>query len=55
MTVAQAAVEIDRYAGAAGDIDPALGTVAVPVRLLVALRQAIRDERRETKDERGRA
>jgi hypothetical protein len=40
-----AAREIDDYAGAAGDIDP-IGTCAIPIRLLVNLRRAIRDEHR---------
>ena len=34
--------EIDRYAGAAGDIDPAVGMASIPIRMFVALRQALR-------------
>lgn len=40
--VLRIAREIDAYAGAAGDVQP-IGTVAVPIRLLVALRQALRE------------
>lgn len=40
-----AAAAIDEYAGAAGDIEP-VGTCAIPIRLLVNLRRALRDEHR---------
>lgn len=40
----QVAREIDDYAGAAGDIHPPVGMVAVPVRLLAALRDALKGE-----------
>jgi len=36
--------KIDRYSGAAGDIRPAVGVVAVPIRLLVELRDALNSE-----------
>ena len=35
--------EIDRYAGAAGDMDPAVGVASLPIRLYVALRRALRE------------
>lgn len=40
--VLRIAREIDAYAGAAGDVVPAVGVVAVPLRLLAALREALR-------------
>lgn len=36
--------EIDDYAGAAGDVVPAVGVVAVPLRLLSKLRAALKGE-----------
>lgn len=41
--------EIDTYAGAAGDMDPAIGMTSMPVRLFAALRRILRamDEERE--------
>ena len=41
--VLRIAREIDAYAGAAGDVVPAVGVVAVPLRLLAALREALRE------------
>ena len=41
--VLRIAKEIDAYAGAAGDAQP-IGVVAVPLRLLVALRKALKEE-----------
>jgi len=35
--------EIDRYFGAAGDMDPAIGTVSIPIRMGAALRRALKE------------
>ena len=40
--VLRVAREIDAYVGAAGDATP-IGVIAVPLRLLVALREALRE------------
>jgi hypothetical protein len=34
--------EIDAYAGAAGDVVPPVGVIAVPLRMLAKLREALR-------------
>jgi hypothetical protein len=35
--------EIDRYFGAAGDMEPAIGTVSIPIRMGAALRRALKE------------
>lgn len=41
MTVKEAALAIDRYAGEAADIRPAVGGVTVPLQMLADLRGAL--------------
>lgn len=35
--------QIDAYAGAAGDMDPAIGTISVPIRFVVENRKALKE------------
>ena len=39
----EVARQLDAYAGAAGDMDPAIGTISVPIRLVVENRKALRE------------